>query len=67
MTKEDQLVEIYAKVDEIESTLATIAAAANNEYDPPELKDIQNALIVTLDYIKQLKQDVYRYKDEQQN
>ncbi len=53
---EDQIMSIAQGIDKIEGCCNVISCATTNEYDPPEIQDIDNSVMILQEYVLKLKE-----------
>ncbi len=57
MNKEDEIANLMQNLEDVKSSLKILSAAIKNEYNPPELADIENSLeIIQSKYSEAIEQ-----------
>ena len=55
---EDHIMTIAQGINEIEGCCNVISSAITNEYEPPQIKDIENLLSILKEYILSIKEKI---------
>ncbi len=61
LTNEDQIKNIYEKIIQLKSNITVMLCATTNEYQQPNITDMQNSLYIIDEFIANLSEDVKSY------